>query len=53
MSAADQAVLEAQEILGSGVEDLESFEEQIVQKLCPGGMGEASKYVYMYIYISI
>lgn len=28
-----QAVLEAQEILGSGLEDLESFEEQIVQRL--------------------
>ena len=42
----DEAVLEAQEILGSGLEDLESFEEQIVQRLCPGGFmhGEASKY---------
>jgi hypothetical protein len=41
-----EAVLEAQEILGSGLEDLESFEEQIVQRLCPGGFmhGEASKY---------
>ena len=35
-SAGFEAVIEAQEILGSDLEDLESFEEQIVQRLCPG-----------------